>query len=126
MGINACIYVKLRDGVTEPRLEQDLPQGFRLEPNPECGIEGATHEVENGERFYGPGYARGPWPTLSAVLMLLLNSPDVETVWYCGDSGGEETEEAWTVGKQAEYTAYFVQHGRREYVGPWPGGLTNR
>ena len=121
MGIDACIYVKLREGVTEPRLEQELPQGFRLKPNPEWGMKSATHEVDSCVRFYGPGYARGPWPTLSAALMLLLNSPDVETVWYCEDSGGAETAEPWTAEKQAEYTAYFVAHGRREYVGPWPG-----
>ena len=120
MGIDACIYVKLRGGVTEPRLEQELPQGFRLKPTDEGDMECATHEVDNCARFYGPGYARGPWPTLSAVLMLLLNSQDVETVWYFGDSGGYEYEEAWTVEKQAEYTAYFLQHGRREYVGLWP------
>lgn len=121
MGIDACIYVKLRDGVTGPRLEQELPQGFGLKPSSEWCMEGATHEVDNSVRFYGPDYARGPWPTLSAALMLLLNSPDVETVWYCGDSGGEETEEPWTLEKLAEYTAYFVAHGRREYVGPWTG-----
>jgi hypothetical protein len=121
MGIDACIYVKMRDGVTEPRLEQPLPDGFKLKPKPEWGMEGSTHEVDNFARFYGPGYARGPWPTLSAALMLLLNSPDIETVWYCGDSGGEETEEPWTAEKQAEYTAYFIAHGCREYHGPWPG-----
>lgn len=121
MGIDACIYVKMRDGVTEPRLEQPLPKGFELKPNPGWGLEGATHEVHNYARFYGPGYARGPWPDLSAALMLLLNSPDIETVWYGGDSGGEETEEPWTAEKQAEYTAYFITHGCREYRGPWPG-----
>jgi hypothetical protein len=121
MGIDACIYVKMRDGVTEPRLEQPLPDGFKMKPNPELGMEGATHEVDNYARFYGPGYARGPWPTLSAALMLLLNSPDIETVWYCGDSGGEKTEEPWTTEKQAEYTAYFIAHGCREYRGPWLG-----
>ena len=29
--------------------------------------------------------------------------------------------EPWTLEKQSDYTAYFVAHGRREYVGPWPG-----
>jgi hypothetical protein len=89
MGIDACIYVKMREGKTEPRLEQPLPDGFQLKPNPEWGMEGATHTVFNCAYFYGPYYARGPWPTLSAALMLLINSPDIETVWYCDDIGGE-------------------------------------
>lgn len=119
MGIDAHIYVKVRDGVREPRLEHPLPAGFDFIPNPGWGQDGATHEVDTIVRFYGPYYARGPWPMISAVLMLLLNSPDIETVWYYGDSGGAESEDPWTAEKQAEYTAYFIAHGRREYLGPW-------
>lgn len=117
MGIDACIYMKLSDGCDEPRLERELPAGYQIIRANEWAPEGATHEVDQSERYYSEGYARGSWPNLCAALMLLLSSPDVEKVWYGGDC--TETPDECTPETVLRLSTYFMEHGEREYRGPW-------
>jgi hypothetical protein len=39
-----------------------------------------------GARYYGPGYERGPWPTIHADILLLRHALPQCTVHYGGDS----------------------------------------
>ena len=114
MGIDACIYIKTTNGET-PTLEWDLPQDFELKRARKYAPLGSTHEVITPARFYGPRYARGPWPVICGVLMTLIASNDVETVWYCGDSGDEENDEPFTKELVIAYSAFFMENGNRPY-----------
>lgn len=43
------------------------------------------YEVEYWSRYWGPGYERGDWPKLRAILDTLLWNQDVSEVYYGGD-----------------------------------------
>lgn len=70
MGVDACIYFKTRNG-DEPTLCDSLPYGCSMVDAKEWAPDGATHEIDQCWRYYGPGYERGPWPSIAAVLMAL-------------------------------------------------------
>jgi hypothetical protein len=112
MGIDACIYVKTKDG-KEPDLCDELPNGFAVFKAGEWGPDGATHEIDQSCRYYGPGYERGPWPLLAAALMALHAAHNVEAVWYFGDS----TEGALPISKEKiiEISAHYMTEGDRPY-----------
>lgn len=112
MCVDAEFYLKAKDG-KEPELEWSLPDGYRIMPASEWAPEGATHEIETLVRYYGKNYERGPWPYMSAVLMLLLASEDVEIVWYGGDC--YDSPEVCTPEMVAELNAHFMAHGNRPY-----------
>jgi hypothetical protein len=117
MGVDACIYIKSKTDA--PRLEEPLPEGFTIQTDG-LGPPTSTHEVYTLSRYYGPGYERGPWPTLCAVLMTLMNSPDIESVWYFGDYSCEDDQTPITCDDLFEITRHFIANGERPYRGPWP------
>lgn len=112
MGIDACIYFKTHNG-EEPTLCHSLPQGCIIRPAREWAIEGATHEVDQPWRYYGPGYERGPWPLISTVLMVLHASLDVQQVWYFGDTCGGD--EPFTSSDVIEFSKHYMAEGTRPY-----------
>lgn len=74
---------------------------------------GATHEACVPWRYYGPHYARGHWPSIAAVLMELLQHPNISKVWYGGDSTSCLPEIA--AARILELSEYYMQHGSRPY-----------
>ena len=114
MGVDACIYFKTRNG-DEPTLCDGLPPECSIVKASEWACEGATHEVDQLWRYYGPGYERGPWPRIAAVLMALHASPDVETVWYFGDCS--DGDEPFTPQRVHEFSAHYMAEGDRPYRG---------
>lgn len=110
MGIDACIFVRTRDGL-EPELCDSLPPECRLIVADKHGPEGATHEVDQCWRYYGPGYERGPWPRLAHVLMALHAARNVEAVWYFGDSGDHGAP--FTPQRVAEFNEHYMREGDR-------------
>ena len=119
MGVNACIYVKTRDG-QEPDLCDSLPNECKVITAPEWACDGATHEVDQPWRYYGPGYERGPWPRIAGVLMALHAAPNVETVWYFGDCS--DGDEPFTPERVQEFIAHYMQEGDRPYRRPRHAG----
>lgn len=115
MGIDACIYVKTRDG-QEPDLCDALPGGCSVLPHSEWGIEGATHCVDQCWRYYSPGYERGPWPSICAVLIALHACKNVETVWYFGDC--HEGDAPFTPDRVLEFSKHYMIVGDRPYRQP--------
>lgn len=112
MGIDACIYFKTRNG-EEPMLCDNLPTGAVITQSGKEAIEGATHEVDQQWRYYGPQYERGPWPQIASVLMALHASADVETVWYFGDCS--DCDEPFTPERVTEFSKHYMEHGDRPY-----------
>jgi hypothetical protein len=112
MGVDAEIYLKSKDG-KEPELEWNLPNGYRISPANKWAPEGATHEIETAVRYYGANYERGPWPYISAVLMLLLASEDVEIVWYGGNC--YDSMQICTPETVRELNDHFMAHGNRPF-----------
>lgn len=67
-------------------------------------------------RYYGPGYERGDWPKLRAVIdWLYFNIQDCE-VWYGGDSSGICAEHM-TPKRVKAFDAHFHSCGHEPYVG---------
>lgn len=110
MGIDACIYVKTSDG-QEPAVCDSLPPGCRVVAT--AFFERATHEIDQRFRYYGPGYERGPWPSIAAVLMALYAAPNVEAVWYFGDCHDED--EPFTREQVLEFSEHYMTVGDRPY-----------
>lgn len=78
---------------------------------------GAAFQIRTGDRYYGPGYERGPWPQIASVLMwLLLNYPNGK-VWYGGDSG--DTLPQATIETIAETWKHWAEHGGVPYRSGW-------
>jgi hypothetical protein len=114
MGVDACIYFKTRNG-DEPTLCDELPSECSIVKAEKRACEDATHKVDQLWRYYGPGYERGPWPRIAAVLMALHASPDVETVWYFGDCC--DGDEPFTQHRVHELSAHYMAEGDRPYRG---------
>lgn len=112
MGVDSRILIKTRNG-NEPNLCDVLPAGCSLIKTDDDVCEGATHEVEQSWRYYGPGYERGPWPMIAAVLMVMHASEDVETVWYFGDN--HEGDAPFTPERVHEFSAHYMRVGDRPY-----------
>ena len=113
MGIDACIYVKTRDGEA-PELCNKLSDGCSIKStNAAWAPEGATHEVDQMWRYYGEGYERGPWPDIAATLMALIAGSNVESVWYYGDV--HETDDPITPEQVLTLCAHYMKVGDRPY-----------
>lgn len=112
MGVDAIICFK--SSKQEPELEWRLGDEFKInyvghsiwEPE-------ATHDVDTFSRYYGPGYERGDWGEICRVLMLLLACPDIERVWYSGDTGSHSSP--CTVETVLEISRHFMKYGCRPY-----------
>lgn len=69
-------------------------------------------EVHLWSRYYGPGYERGDWPTIRAVVEFgMLQGWEA---WYGGDSSGVLTEKMDEVGLR-ELNELFLKSGHRPY-----------
>ena len=112
MGINANIFIKAT--IFPPRLHHLTPTNFfEFIPREDSEFselwhDEATHEVETPWRYYGPGYERGHWPTICALLLDLLASPDIETVWYDGDHYGDDEAEECTLERITALSAHYI------------------
>jgi len=115
MGIDACIYFKTFSG-GEPTLCDPLPESCSISLADSWACEGSTHQIDQCWRYYGPGYERGPWPRIAAVLMALHASKDVEAVWYFGDCS--EEDEPFTPQRVQEFSAHYMANGDRPYRSP--------
>ncbi len=115
MGLDTTIYFRASSGFTAGGLESHLPSGFSVRD-----IEGyskdefpqATHEIDTFARYYGMGYERGPWPLISAALMTLLATEDVEKVWYGNDGAGAQEI---TPDDVLRISKHYMANGHRPY-----------
>lgn len=114
MGIDAVIFFKSKK--EKPLLDWDLPEDVKIESAENSDLykaKEATHQLDVPWRYYGPHYERGPWPYMVAALMILISSPDIEKVWYGGDSSDELKEV--TPQYLNEISLHFMTHGNRPY-----------
>lgn len=72
-------------------------------------------------RYYGPGYERGTWPILRAIIEWLRRRFPGGEVWYGGDSSGI-CAELMTDERLRRLDDHFYAHGRRPYVRYRPSG----
>jgi hypothetical protein len=110
MGIDVVIYFR-SDGA--PDLEESLPKDFTVRSGRPESHPDATHMIDTTARYYGPGYERGPWPDICAVLMLLHACPQVSTVWYGGDSSDDQP--VFTPEDVVRLSLWYMEHGNRPY-----------
>lgn len=85
------------------RLKIRLPQEYE---------EGRQYVVENEWRFYGPGYERGPWPQIRAVIAWLganVNGP----IYYGGDC--DDAIPRFGPANMAHVDAHWTKHGHMPY-----------
>lgn len=110
MGIDVRIAFRLAPGASVPKMawsdQEHLVDYGDL-------IEEATHELASFRRYYSPGYARGGWPQICAILLDLMASDGVEKVWYGGDSDVGLTE--CTLAFINEMNAYWIANRDRPY-----------
>lgn len=109
MGIDCRIYVRTEDG-RPPEIERDWPKGVYLRLNDhENGPQMAKFYIETPWRYWHPGYPRGPWPQISALLLMLLTALNTEVVWYYGDSSDyAHTIRQFSKRELLEYTAAYL------------------
>lgn len=105
MGLETVIFFKTREGGI-PQLSDELPYDCTIFPATDVRCPGATHEVRQHWRFYGPTYNRGPWPSIAAVLMGLYASSEVECVWYFCDT--DEAPEPFGIERVLEFSAHYM------------------
>ena len=122
MGIDARILLKLREGVTARAIEERLVIAVgvhldvdELRPSRAEACE-STHMIYTPWRYYGPEYARGPWPIISAVLLELLTSDAVEAIWYAGGDGISR-DDPFTIEEIEEFSRYYHEYANRPYYG---------
>ena len=86
-----------------------------------CGFDGPDIEALNLIhvslfcRYYGEGYERGPALKLAAIMLVLLGQPDVEEVYYGGDSSGIAGE-PYTRERVHALIDYYCHFGREPYM----------
>ena len=124
MGLNAEIYVlgdwtEEQVAAAEALFENRLPD-FLVDG--EIARWGDTLDIGGLDRYYGPGYERGPWPTLYAAFRLAKRCfPDATVIYssdastpedYAGDSGTTEAElqEIWDHWLGPNGDAYFERN----------------
>lgn len=113
MGIDATICWKAKPAWTQNEYGCIKNLGTAV-PCSEYNLEvcpGATHELDTGARYYGEGYERGPWPKIAAVLMELMQDPDIEGVWY----GGDDWPKLMTPDELIGTTRHYIANGERPY-----------
>lgn len=90
-----------------PVIHQDGPD---IDPEP-----GETFvRLSLWERFYGPGYERGRWFILDALIRYLNRVWPEAEVWYGGDSSGVLHQHADAAFLE-EMMAHYVQSGHHPY-----------
>lgn len=116
MGIDAEIHFEL-DSLDEPT-DLWLPSECQLLNFCHFTLSEATHTVDNGFRYYGIGYERGPWPKICGILMSLFASKNVKRVWYFGDNLPCLTDNninPITVEDVLEISRHYMTYGERPY-----------
>jgi len=111
MGLDACFYVKTKDG-EEPNCTNWI-EGASVSKScyiPEC----ATHSIDSYWRYYGKGYERGDWPKISGLILCLMEAENVDSVWYCSDS--EDPEKPFTLHDLNDLNNHYVSNGNRPYL----------
>lgn len=116
MGRDAIILVRTNDGKA-PATTHNLPNDFNVVAcaHDDWDVD-ATHEIDNWARYYGPGYERGPWPTIAAALLTLYAAPNVVAVYYFPDS--KRAGETFSLDDLAKFNAHYAKHGTRPYHAP--------
>lgn len=115
MGLDAVILFRADPDFRVDQIDSYLPTGFEIRAVPDyiaSEYPEATHEVDQGFRYYSPGYERGPWPLIASVLMSLLATPGVRQVWYGSDCNRADPI---TPDRVVEITEYYMLNGRRPY-----------
>lgn len=113
MGVDVEIYFELISGEA-PYLRYGVPKDAG-----DWYPDGATNRLDmDGMRYYGIGYERGPWPQISADLMVLMSAENVGSVWYFGDNSDPEKMVPFTVDDLLTITRHYVEHGERPYRDP--------
>lgn len=114
MGVDAMIFVRTRDGM----IPEDVHKvDFSPVDPPEYGPrpKEAQFRVDYGGRMYRPGYERGHWPGIAALLLELLVCENVKSVWYFGDDRENLDELGAPI--DVEYinrmNEHFVENGYR-------------
>lgn len=81
MGIDACIYVKVRNEDDGPPSASDV-YTYPVPENPGYYLYSGER---NWSRLYTEAYPKGEWPSICATLLELLGNPNTEAVYYQGD-----------------------------------------
>lgn len=76
---------------------------------------GANYSLWTGARYYGPGYERGPWPEICAVLMQLFADSRVKRIWYFGDCSNMEDIPPLMRVDVLEISGHFMSVGHEPY-----------
>lgn len=114
MGIDAEIYFKVKEGENYDGVSSS--HFSILQTESEFKPLGATHVVSSMCRVYDFGYERGNWPLLALMLMQLLASPQIETVWYGGENVDSEYLEILTNERFLNIMKHYLEHGNRPYL----------
>lgn len=129
MGIDCEIYVRFNTELTErelQELEEDMREAMDFsdpcftrvsfdKDYSELAQEGGSLIcLENGWRYYGIGYERGPLHLISAHCDYLYYKTS-GNVFYGGDSGVGLIE--WTPELRETLWRHFAKHGHRPYRG---------
>ena len=120
MGIDVEIYFETEPGAPVPVFSDDYD--FKIvslagDPDVRRDAEGnlPTHHVQTFRRYYGPGYERGSWPVICAVLMRLFATQGMKRVWYFGDSGEIEDRKPMTIDDVLELSRHYMTNCNRPY-----------
>lgn len=96
MGLDACMWFKLKPGVTLDAVARSLrlPEDWSVDRPPAEdawkyeGVPDIDRIVEVdcwAERYFCVGSSRGSWESIGSVLGQLMFHPLVESVWYASD-----------------------------------------
>lgn len=108
MGIDVEIVIRAKPGYTPPE-----PSHIDGRVSERSYNDGYTHEVSSMTRYYGPGYERGPWPSIAAYLLELLADPNVEAVGYGGDNS--DHMEPVTLEWLTQMNLHYIDNCERPY-----------
>lgn len=108
MGIDVEIAIKAKPGYTPPD-----PSHIDGQVSDSSYVDGYTHELSSMTRYYGPGYERGPWPSIAAYLLELLADPNIEAVGYGGDNS--DYRETVTLEWLTRMSLHYIDNGKRPY-----------
>ena len=73
------------------------------------------YELITPWRYYGPGYERGPWPTIRAVMVWLMRNTN-GTVLYGSDA--DDTQTHFGLYELDKMDAHWARVGHIPYRGP--------
>lgn len=111
MGIDLRIHIRLKDGAKIPAWTFDDPDSpyDRWEAVDDEFPCGATHVYDSIYRLFDVDYHRGEWPMISAMLLALLENPNVERIWYDGDSGCAYHDKELTTDRFLNISRAFIE-----------------